>query len=1357
VPTPVSAAFINEESIRQHVQFIFQPQRPRNIKVLARALVLLDLRLSIYGGMCERVLPIISPATGAKEYFSWLPCKDGEVKDENSEIVDVIGWIVGDVDELSSDRELLSLINDVDRGSFTEVSNLCSLYNRTIMQLIRQWDRCGVKPEFLRRKASREHVKFILCQCYNRAVAEPDKLNQYPPFSPQVYGETSFELISQMIDTVKITSEDHFIDLGSGVGQVVLQVAACSEAKFCYGVEKAEYPAICASRLDMEFQRWMAFYGKSYCPYLLERGDFLSSDFQERITSATVLFANNFAFGPEVDHQLKQRFANLKEGARIISSKAFCPLNFRITDRNLGDIGSIMHVSCLNPIQDAVSWTDKPFSYYVHTIDRSLLERYFSRLKNPNLKDEAEIVRRDRKGRIISDQTSKEDGVTFKAMPHKADHSRSLPTASRNRRSRSLNCVTSRKHSQSNPRNLRSNGHSLDRTVNRSVGRHKRSKYHHFSRTGKLKTVNQSVSPKTTVKSMEAKSTSSASPRKSTPLSARVRRRLAALSLASTASSKSEIQRSSSFPALTTTCSGHTTPSGSTSIASGALSNEECSTLVSAYTEIDKQKQEADLCYSPPDDAHLHHSSGYRPTATCWTSSSSSFASSISSANTRSPAQLPDEIFVHPCSDAVVTSSDLREHPALTNGIVTKVVHQDGRRPSQFTDSLKNNTSDEPESKSVNGDVTLVATSSLDIEANTSVAKRRAVRKCRQLITSTSGPSNALSTTGELTTSEQKRDRRSLRKSGSLSGTRRRNARTQLRTPTNRVEQTVLKAHLNALHDEVIAQVAGKPCEAFGKNEPVMSSFTAHYQPCELRSLKEAKDHAALTSEDVSTGCSARVVPLALTQFLELSKRVFMDHFGMLQSPAYASTVRQQLELEQARQAKLLEHTRSTEQAIAKLHADGTELLHRFTKRLGILISTPSAFFAQARKLIKHHHMLEAKISEYRKQIAELSAANQELVRRHQAEAARLLSTALHTTMPPQSLSHSRQCQSSRPTIGDSGPSDLLSESPILTTALTNIPPPPALTKACPRRQSHFGPNSNPSETRVPYKLSEDVGHTPRPDADPTNSMWSASDHPPVLIRLRERLEGSQIPPPPPLLPMHTQSSSLSVAPILVQSVPTTSVSPSRVSTCNTAASTPLKTPISSNLFSLGFHSRQSTKSMHTSLQDLIVDEFSKQSPSEIGPIGKPSILSSQSTIPCLPQFSLPPRKRAWDPIHPHQSAIPQPNAKTPRICSPSTPHRLATCTNLSPPTLSPVELRTSQNKCESEHHFLPHPKAHVQPDRDNRNTINLSTSNVPPPPLLYSSHINYSSNNYAASCENSSSPPSLPSIPVMIAQTLGP
>lgn len=57
-----------------------------------------------------------------------------------------------------------------------------------------------------------------------------------------MYGETSFELICQMIDQIHITEEDTFVDLGSGVGQVVLQVAALTPCKVCVGIEKAETP-----------------------------------------------------------------------------------------------------------------------------------------------------------------------------------------------------------------------------------------------------------------------------------------------------------------------------------------------------------------------------------------------------------------------------------------------------------------------------------------------------------------------------------------------------------------------------------------------------------------------------------------------------------------------------------------------------------------------------------------------------------------------------------------------------------------------------------------------------------------------------------------------------------------------------------------------------------------------------------------------------------------------------------------------------------------------------------------------------------------------------------------------------------
>ena len=83
------------------------------------------------------------------------------------------------------------------------------------------------------------------------------------------------------------------------------------------------------------FKFWMAFYGKSYSNFKLVHGDFLQQTHASEILESTIVFVNNFAFGPEVDQHLKDIFADLTDGSRIFSSKSFCALNFRITDRNL--------------------------------------------------------------------------------------------------------------------------------------------------------------------------------------------------------------------------------------------------------------------------------------------------------------------------------------------------------------------------------------------------------------------------------------------------------------------------------------------------------------------------------------------------------------------------------------------------------------------------------------------------------------------------------------------------------------------------------------------------------------------------------------------------------------------------------------------------------------------------------------------------------------------------------------------------------------------------------------------------------------------------------------------------------------
>lgn len=337
-------------------------------------------------------LKLKSPVGAEPAGYPWpLPVYDKH-HDAAHEIIETIRWVCEEIPDLKLAMENYVLI-DYDTKSFESMQRLCDKYNRAIDSIHQLW-KGTTQPMKLNKRPSNGLLRHILQQVYNHSVTDPEKLNNYEPFSPEVYGETSFDLVAQIIDEIEMMEEDTFVDLGSGVGQVVLQVAAATNCKHYYGVEKADIPATYAETMDKEFKKWMKWYGKKHGEYTLERGDFLSEEWKERIANTSIIFVNNFAFGPEVDHQLKERFANMKEGGKIVSSKPFAPLNFRINSRNLSDIGTIMRVVELSPLRGSVSWTGKPVSYYLHTIDRTILENYFASLKNPKLREEQEAARK---------------------------------------------------------------------------------------------------------------------------------------------------------------------------------------------------------------------------------------------------------------------------------------------------------------------------------------------------------------------------------------------------------------------------------------------------------------------------------------------------------------------------------------------------------------------------------------------------------------------------------------------------------------------------------------------------------------------------------------------------------------------------------------------------------------------------------------------------------------------------------------------------------------------------------------------------------------------------------------------------
>lgn len=325
-----------------------------------------------------RTLKLHSPAGAEAMVYDW-PLQHAHGRDDTQEIVDTIRWVGKDFPELQIAIEN-RVLDNYDCNCFDSMSKLCERYNRAVDSVVKLW-KGRAPPTCLNRRPSQELLRHVLSKVYNHSVKDPDKLNVYEPFSPEVYGETSFDLVAQMVKAVPFKCDEVFVDLGSGVGQVVLQVAASTNIKECFGIEKAGTPAKYAQEMDRLFRRWMKWHGKTFSPYRLVRGDFLQEDSNAKIAEASVIFVNNFAFGPTVDHQLKQRFSSLKDGTRIISSKPYCSLNFRLTKRNLSDVGAILRITELATMPGSVSWTGNPVSYYLHMVDSTMLEEYFSDLK----------------------------------------------------------------------------------------------------------------------------------------------------------------------------------------------------------------------------------------------------------------------------------------------------------------------------------------------------------------------------------------------------------------------------------------------------------------------------------------------------------------------------------------------------------------------------------------------------------------------------------------------------------------------------------------------------------------------------------------------------------------------------------------------------------------------------------------------------------------------------------------------------------------------------------------------------------------------------------------------------------------
>ena len=237
----------------------------------------------------------------------------------------------------------------------------------TISKAIDNWK--GVDLKLLER---------ILTQTYSRTVSpRVHMLRHYQNGTDNVYGELLPKFISLILkQDVKMKSDQIFVDLGSGVGNCVLQ-AALEVGCESWGCEMMENACELAELQEKEFNARCRLWGLSAGDIHLERGDFLKNlAILKILQKADVVLVNNQAFTPKLNEDLTNLFLDLKEGAKIVSLKSFVPHGHRITSKNLSAACNRLEVVQKSYFSACVSWTETAGTYFVSTKDSSKVQAF---------------------------------------------------------------------------------------------------------------------------------------------------------------------------------------------------------------------------------------------------------------------------------------------------------------------------------------------------------------------------------------------------------------------------------------------------------------------------------------------------------------------------------------------------------------------------------------------------------------------------------------------------------------------------------------------------------------------------------------------------------------------------------------------------------------------------------------------------------------------------------------------------------------------------------------------------------------------------------------------------------------------
>uniref|UniRef100_A0A0N5A337 Histone-lysine N-methyltransferase, H3 lysine-79 specific n=1 Tax=Parastrongyloides trichosuri TaxID=131310 RepID=A0A0N5A337_PARTI len=258
----------------------------------------------------------------------------------------------------------------------SEFNEFVNIYNNAVNIYRKYIGKRYVNQHVKSIRLTSNEYKFLNDYLYGKFFENFNELKNKDRKYDNPYGEVTYEGFNVLLRELNLREKDVFVDMGSGVGQLLFQASALTEVEKVIGIESLSYPINKSREMKKEFIKLMRFGRFLHCPITLLEGDFFDNQFKKYINEGTHLLIHSSNRSPQFYYDMEEKIIrNLSDGTKFLSSTTF-RVSRTINKRNVNNVGSILKVLKEITERNLVSYKDAEATFTLYLVDRRDVKMY---------------------------------------------------------------------------------------------------------------------------------------------------------------------------------------------------------------------------------------------------------------------------------------------------------------------------------------------------------------------------------------------------------------------------------------------------------------------------------------------------------------------------------------------------------------------------------------------------------------------------------------------------------------------------------------------------------------------------------------------------------------------------------------------------------------------------------------------------------------------------------------------------------------------------------------------------------------------------------------------------------------------